>query len=205
MANQLNGQAGNDTLNGGGGDDMLTGWSGVDTMIGGLGNDTYFVENVGDVVTENFNEGTDTVSSRLAYILPVNVENMILTGTTAVNGTGNDLDNVITGNSAANQLNGQAGNDTLNGGGGDDTLTGWSGADIMIGGLGNDTYFVENVGDVVTENLNQGIDTVSSRLAYLLPANVENLILTGIATVNGTGNDLANSITGNTAINSLTG
>ncbi len=190
---------------GGGGDDMLTGWSGVDTMIGGLGNDTYFVENVGDVVTENFNEGTDTVSSRLTYLLPVNVENLILTGTTVVNGTGNDLDNIITGNSAANQLNGQAGNDTLNGGGGDDTLTGWSGADIMIGGLGNDTYFVENVGDVVTEILNQGIDTVSSRLAYLLPANVENLVLTGTTAVNGTGNDLANSITGNTAINSLTG
>ncbi len=201
----LDGGNGNDVLNGGAGDDTLTGWSGADTMIGGLGNDSYSVENTGDVVTEAINEGTDTINSRLTYILPVHVERLVLTGVAFINGTGNDLDNVITGNSAANQLNGQAGNDTLNGGGGDDTLTGWSGADIMIGGLGNDTYFVENVGDVVTENLNQGIDTVSSRLAFLLPANVENLILTGTAAVNGTGNDLANSITGNTAINSLSG
>lgn len=150
----LTGGFGNDFIDGGGGNDTLIGWVGVDTMIGGLGNDIYFVENTGDIVTENLNAGTDTVSSRLAYTLPVNVENLTLTGTSVINGTGNYLNNVITGNSAANQLNGQAGNDTLNGGDGDDMLTGWSGADVMIGGLGNDTYLVENVGDVVTENLN---------------------------------------------------
>ena len=201
----LTGNTANNTLDGGVGDDTLTGWSGADTMIGGLGNDSYFVEYVGDVVTENLSQGTDTVSSRVGYRLPVNVENLILTGTAAVNGAGNNLDNVITGNSAANKLNGEAGNDTLIGGSGDDTLTGWSGADTMIGGLGNDSYFVENAGDVVTENLNQGTDTVSSRLAYTLPANVENLILTGTSAVNGTGNGLANVITGNTANNQLNG
>ncbi len=201
----LDGGNGNDVLNGDQGNDTLIGWAGVDTMIGGLGDDIYLVENTGDVVTENLNAGTDTVSSRLAYTLPAHVENLTLTGTEVINGTGNDLNNVITGNSAANQLNGQAGNDTLNGGGGDDTLTGWSGADTMIGGAGNDTYLVENVGDVVTEALNQGVDTVSSRLTYTLPANVENLTLTGTAVINGTGNGQANKITGNSAANQLNG
>ncbi len=201
----LTGNAANNVLDGRAGNDILSGWSGADTLIGGLGNDTYFVENPKDVVLEKPNQGTDTVSSRLTYTLPVNVENLILTGTAAVNGTGNSLNNIITGNNAANQLNGDAGNDTLNGGAGDDTLIGWSGADTMAGGLGNDTYLVENAGDVVTENLNQGIDTVSSRLTYILPVNVENLTLTGTAAINGTGNDQSNVITGNNAANQLNG
>ena len=78
-----------------------------------------------------FSTGTDTVSSRLAYTLPANVENLILTGTTAVNGTGNGLANGMTGNSAANQLNGGAGNDTLDGGTGTNSLTGGAGSDIF--------------------------------------------------------------------------
>ena len=205
LTNALNGNDGNDTLFGLAGNDTLTGWSGADTMIGGIGNDSYYVENAGDVVTEQLNEGIDTVSSKLTYSLPANVENLILTGTLTVNGIGNSLNNAITGNNAANQLNGDAGNDTINGGAGDDTLIGWSGADNMLGGLGNDSYFVENAGDVVTENLNQGTDTVSSRLTYTLPANVENLTLTGTSAVNGTGNGLANVITGNATNNQLNG
>ncbi len=201
----LTGNAANNVLDGRAGNDILSGWSGADTLIGGLGNDSYFVENPKDVVLEKLNQGTDTVSSRLTYTLPVNVENLILTGTAAVNGTGNILNNIITGNNAANQLNGDAGNDTLKGGAGDDTLTGWSGADTMLGGLGNDIYLVENAGDVVTENINQGTDIVSSRLTYTLPINVENLTLTGTSAVNGTGNGQNNVITGNTAANQLNG
>ncbi|TXI18293.1 MAG: hypothetical protein E6Q62_07060 [Nitrosomonas sp.] len=205
FADNLTGNSANNILEGRGGNDTLTGWSGADTMIGGSGNDTYFVENSKDVVTENSSQGTDLVSSRLTYTLPANVENLTLTGTAAINGTGNDLNNTLTGNNAANELNGQAGNDRLVGGGGNDTLIGWSGADAMIGGPGNDTYFVENTGDSVTENLNQGTDLVSSRLTYTLPANVENLTLTGTAAVNGTGNGQANLITGNPAANQLKG
>lgn len=201
----LTGSGQNNALEGGAGNDTLNGAGGADTMIGGLGNDTFVVNNVGDVSTEFLNEGTDKVNSNITYTLPLNIENLTLTGTIAINGTGNDLDNVITGNGAANQLHGQAGNDTLNGGSGDDTLTGWSGADTMIGGLGNDTYFVENTGDIVTENLNAGTDTASTRLTYTLPNNVENLILTGTTAVNGTGNALANVITGNNAVNQLNG
>ncbi|MBP6059034.1 MAG: VCBS repeat-containing protein [Nitrosomonas sp.] len=201
----LTGNTLNNVLDGKAGNDTLRGWSGADTMIGGLGNDTFFVENLKDIVIEKPNEGTDTVSSNVTYTLPTNVENLTLTGTAIINGTGNTLNNIITGNNAANQLNGDAGNDTLNGGGGDDTLIGWSGADTMVGGLDNDTYFVENAGDVVTENLNQGTDTVSSRLTCTLPVNVENLILTGTSAVNGTGNNQNNIITGNNAANQLNG
>ncbi len=205
FADNLTGNSTYNILDGRAGNDVLRGWSGADTMIGGPGNDTMYVENTRDAVIEKPNEGSDTVSSTITYTLPINVEKLILTGTTGINGTGNELANVITGNGAANQLNGQAGNDTLDGGAGNDALTGWSGADTMIGGAGNDLYFVENVGDVVTEILSQGIDTVSSRLTYTLPANVENLTLTATAVINGTGNELANVITGNSAVNQLNG
>ncbi len=107
-------------------------------MAGGLGNDIYVVDNVGDVVTENANEGTDTIQSSVTYTASANVENLTLTGTTAINGTGNALDNVLTGNSAANTLTGGAGNDTLNGG---------AGIDTMVGGAGDDTYVVDVAGE----------------------------------------------------------
>jgi Ca2+-binding RTX toxin-like protein len=100
-------------------------------MLGGTGNDTYMVENAGDVVFEKANQGIDTVSSRLTAALPANVENLILTGTAAVNGAGNALNNVITGNNAANQLNGGGGNDTLDGGRGANRLTGGTGNDLF--------------------------------------------------------------------------
>ncbi len=192
-------------LDGKSGNDILRGWSGTDTMIGGLGNDTYFVENAGDVVTEKLNEGTDSVSSNLTYTLPTNVENLTFTGAALIDGTGNNLANVITGNNAVNTLNGGVGNDILNGAGGNDTLIGWNDADTMNGGTGNDTYFVENIGDKANEKLNEGIDTVSSKITHTLSANVENLTLTGTAVINATGNDLANVITGNYASNQLTG
>jgi len=202
---ELKGMGSVDRLFGSAGSDILNGGAGGDFLYGGSGNDFYTIDNKDDIVTENSSEGTDKVNSSVTYTLSVNVENLTLTGALTINGTGNNLDNVITGNSAANQLNGQTGNDKLIGGGGDDTLTGWSGVDTMIGGLGNDSYFVENAGDVVTEYLNQGTDTVSSRLAYTLPANLENLIMTGALAINGTGNNLTNVIIGNTAANQLDG
>jgi Ca2+-binding RTX toxin-like protein len=202
-ANVLTGLAGNDTLIGNGGDDTLDGGTGADAMAGGTGNDLYIVDDAGDAVTEAAGEGADTVRASISYALTANVENLVLTGL-AANGTGNELANVITGNDAANVLTGLAGDDTLIGNGGDDTLDGGTGADAMTGGTGNDLYFVDNVGDQVTELAGQGTDTVSSSISYTLGANVENLILTGTA-ADGTGNELANTVTGNDAANHLYG
>ncbi|SDY83474.1 S-layer family protein [Nitrosomonas sp. Nm33] len=192
----LKGGSGNDSLDGGAGNDTLNGGAGADAMSGGLGNDSYTVDNTGDVVTENPGEGTDKVSSNVTYTLAANVENLTLRGTSAINGTGNDLANILTGNSAANQLNGGAGNDTLDGG---------AGADTMSGGLGNDSYVVDNAADTIIENSGEGIDKVSSSVTYTLSANVENLTLTGTSAINGTGNGLANILTGNSAANQLNG
>jgi Ca2+-binding RTX toxin-like protein len=193
---QLSGGAGNDQLYGGEGNDLLDGGAGADNMIGGAGDDIYVVDNAGDVVTENANEGIDTVRSSITYTLGANVENLTLTGSDNLDGTGNELDNVLTGNSGNNMLIGGAGNDTLDGG---------AGADTMAGGTGDDTYVVDNTGDVVTENAGEGVDTVRSSITYALGANVENLTLTGSDDLNGTGNELDNVLAGNTGNNVLDG
>ncbi|MFG6448763.1 PA14 domain-containing protein [Roseateles sp. BYS180W] len=192
----LDGGAGNDTLTGGNGDDTLIGGAGNDSLVGGLGNDVYDLDNASDVVVEAANAGTDTVQANFNYTLGTNLENLTLTGNSALNGTGNALNNVLTGNSANNQLDGGAGNDTLDGG---------AGADTLIGGTGDDVLVVDDANDVVTENAGEGTDTVRASLSYTLGANLENLTLTGTADLNGTGNALANVITGNSGNNTLDG
>ncbi|KAF0654381.1 putative rhizobiocin/RTX toxin and hemolysin-type calcium-binding protein [Cyanobium sp. Copco_Reservoir_LC18] len=196
LDNVLTGNSGNNSLSGLGGNDTLNGGTGADTMSGGLGNDTYTVDNSGDQVLELSGEGTDLVQSSVTYTLGNNVENLTLTGTTAINGTGNNLDNVLTGNSGANSLTGLDGNDTLNGG---------TGADTMSGGLGNDTYGVDNAGDQVLELTGEGTDLVQTSITYTLGNNVENLTLTGTTAINGTGNELDNVLIGNSGVNTLSG
>jgi Ca2+-binding RTX toxin-like protein len=189
------GNAASNVIVGNVGNNILNGGAGADTMSGAAGNDTYIVDNPGDVIIEKANEGTDTVQSSVNYTLTANVENLILTGTAGITGTGNDLNNTITGNNKNNVLNGGAGNDTLNGaGGGNDTLN---------GGVGNDTYIIDNVSATVVENANEGTDTVNANIDYTLTANVENLTLTGTANIKGTGNTLANTITGNSGNNEI--
>ena len=173
-------------LRGGAGNDTLRVATGVQVLRGGLGNDTYVIDSALDRVVELASQGTDTIRSPISYTLPPNVENLVLTGVATTSGTGNELSNVLTGNDAANVLDGGGGNDTL------------------IGLDGDDTYVV-NVGDVVTEATDGGTDTVWSSISYALTANVEYLVLSGTAAVNGTGNDLANTITGNAAENVLDG
>ncbi|MGH8107286.1 MAG: calcium-binding protein, partial [Arenimonas sp.] len=148
-ADRMIGGLGNDTLNGNGGNDTMDGGAGSDTLNGGLGNDTYIVDNVADTVTESASSGTDLVQASVTYTLSSNVENLTLTGSEAINGNGNSLNNILIGNSAANSLIGGAGNDTLSGGLGNDTLS---------GGDGNDTYLFERTGgqDVINNNDTNG-------------------------------------------------
>ena len=145
------------------------------------------VDSATDVVTESSGGGTDTVNASVTFTLGGNVENLVLTGTGNINGTGNALDNTLTGNT---------GNNVLDGG---------TGADTMIGGAGDDIYTVDNTGDVVTENPGEGNDTVNASVTYTLGANVENLVLTGTSGRLGTGNTLDNTLTGNSANNTLNG
>jgi Ca2+-binding RTX toxin-like protein len=193
----IQGLGGDDTIFGLSGNDIIDGGIGNDTMTGGIGDDTYYVNNGLDVVIENAAEGYDTVRATANYKLSDNVERLFLQeGAGAINGGGNDLDNRLYGNSASNVLVGN---------GGDDFLDGLGGADTMEGGIGNDTYVVDNVGDVVKESVQGGIDKVWSSVSYTLAASVENLNLTGVAAVNGTGNSLDNYISGNGAANVLNG
>ena len=122
----------NNSITGNSAANVLDGGAGADALRGGLGDDIYFVDNAGDVVTELASQGTDTVNSSVTHSLTANVENLTLTGTAAINGTGNDLNNIILGNAGTNVLSGGAGKDVLTGGGGKDSLTGGAGADAFI-------------------------------------------------------------------------
>ena len=202
---RLDGAGGADSLFGGGGNDALTGGSGGDRMEGGRGNDVYSVDNSRDMVIEKRDAGTDTVHSTISYALPGRVERLILDGNRAISGTGNALDNRITGNDRANRLFGENGDDRLNGGGGADRLDGGRGADRMAGGRGDDTYHVDNAGDLTIEQRGAGTDTVRSTITLTLAAEVEALVLSGDAAIDGTGNDLSNRLSGNGAANRLDG
>jgi Ca2+-binding RTX toxin-like protein len=195
LDNILTGNNGANTLNGG---------KGADTMIGGRGNDTYIVDNVNDTVTENESGtigGKDLVKSSIDFTLGANIENLTLLDS-AVNGTGNELNNIITGNELANILDGKRG------------------ADSLIGGAGDDTYIVDlktngQLEDKIKEVAGSGIDTLELRVddapiqatTLTLASNLENLDAshTGNTQLNLKGNALANKLTGNAAANILTG
>lgn len=198
LANSITGGTGDDTLDGGAGADTLVGGGGDDVLAGGAGSDVYVIDAGSATITELAGEGTDVVRTALsAFTLAAEVENLVYTGTTNFTGTGNDSDNMLVGGD---------GNDTLEGGAGNDTLNGGVGADSMTGGTGDDTYIVDNAGDVVTEATGEGTDTVRVGLGtYTLAANVENLVYTGSGTFRGTGNDLANAITGGAGPDTLSG
>ncbi|MDB9487705.1 calcium-binding protein, partial [Dolichospermum circinale CS-537/01] len=171
LDNNITGNAANNQLNGGDGNDTLIGGVGNDTLIGGVGNDSYYVDSTADIITESVNQGTDSVFTTVTYTLTTNTENLTLQGTTAINGTGNELNNNITGNAAANILTGGLGNDTL---------TGNAGADTLIGGGGNDSLYLglnDNAVDNVNYVLGDGTDTVYQ---FLRGAGGDQLNFTGI-------------------------
>ena len=187
---RLYGDFGSDLLDGGSGDDLLVGGFGTNTLIGGAGNDTldgsysgntdrmiggagndlYRRDSVNDVIIEEEDGGIDTVETRIHYTLDAWIENATAVGPSAVNLTGNALDNVLIGNDAANVLRGGAGNDT------------------MIGGAGDDVYYIDDLDDLPIEldGLAGGNDTAyisvrnfdGSKLA-----NIENIVLVGDGSV----------------------
>ncbi len=196
LNNILNDNAGNNVLDGAAGNDILVATAGQNTLIGGQGNDDYIFTITDTIVIEQQNEGIDTVFSALSYALTANVENLLLTGADALEGTGNALNNQLSGNGRNNVLTAAEGDDTLNGGAGNDT---------MRGGKGNDLYYVDSSTDVITEQLGQGTDSVISSSSYGLQANIENLTLVGTNNINAFGNSLDNFLLGNDGINILRG
>jgi len=216
LSDQIFGLGGDDTLYGNGGSDTLDGGTGADTMYGGTGNDTYIVDDIGDIVSENSGEGTDTVRTTLAsYILTADVEILRFIGVGDFVGEGNDLNNQLYGAGGDDVLYGHDGHDTLNGNGGDDSLYGGAGHDTIVGGTGgdymegndgNDAYIVDDAGDVVVEQSGEGVDIVYSNLAsYTLGAEVENLQQNGSGNFTGTGNALDNRIVSGGTDDTLSG
>lgn len=198
----LEGRGGDDTLLGGNGNDRLDGGTGDDSMNGGAGDDTYVIDRAGDQVNEVGGTGIDTVLASRSIDLSSaqfsgDLENVTLTGTADLDATGNGLANTLRGNLGDNELDGGTGSDT------------------MIGGAGDDTYVVNGGGDVVDEGVagSGGIDLVISAVTFNLRGaqvagtqnEVENLVLSGSAAINGFGNDLGNIIAGNSGANVLTG
>jgi Ca2+-binding RTX toxin-like protein len=169
----LIGESGSDVLSGGAGNDRLQGAFGFNTLTGGSGNDSYLIvqlpdANGSDVVVEAANGGIDTIETTLNFILPANVENLTLLS--ATNGTGNELNNLITGgeNIAGGSIlsgldgddtivGGRFGSDILVGGNGNDLLTGRGGSDRLLGGSGADRFrFLAP---------NEGIDSIADFVA----------------------------------------
>ena len=172
---------------------MLDGGRGADYMAGSSGNDTYVVDNAGDSISEYpnselFDEGYDTVLSSISYVLPEAVEELRLTGSAALNGTGNAESNQIYGNAGANILDGGSG-----------------GVNWLYGGRGNDTYIIRSFDDHAREHAGEGIDTIKSYRSYWLIDAMENLTLLGSDNLIGVGNYEKNTIIGNDGGNYVDG
>jgi Ca2+-binding RTX toxin-like protein len=210
------GNALNNILRGNDGNNILDGGAGIDTLIGGKGNDTYIVDHEDDEVVENDKEGTDTVKASVTYTLSDYVENLILTGSGDLKGSGNELKNIITGNDGNNILDGKGGVDRLIGGKGDDTYI----VDLIAKGAGaKATVALE---DSIIEKKGEGTDTLQLRVSQdvldkladaskattlVLGANLENLDASDTEDLwlNLTGNALNNVIRGNAGDNILSG
>ncbi len=179
-ADDIRGLGGNDVLYGHAGNDLLDGGTGADRMTGGTGNDTFVVDNAGDRVVEASGQGTDKVNSSVGFSLSGQyIENLALTGSASINGTGNSLNNILTGNTGVN---------------------------VLTGSTGNDTYVVNTAGDRVIEANGQGTDQVNSSVSFGLGGQyIEKLALTGTSNISALGNSLNNTLAGNSGNNVIDG
>jgi Ca2+-binding RTX toxin-like protein len=224
----LVGGTGNDNLLGGVGDDTLVGGDGNDTLdtgvdsvssgnnslIGGAGDDLFVLTAANVILSDS--AGIDTLRTSFGINLFPFLENLELIGTANLSSNGNGADNRMTGNDGNNALRGFDGKDTLVGGSGVDTLVGDDDNDVLDGGIGNDSllggagddlYIVDAAGDIASEagSLTNGSDTVQSSVSWGLLPEFEVLVLTGAASIIGTGNASGNLILGNTGNNLLNG
>ena len=177
------GLGGNDVISSLGGNDFIDGGTGADSMAGGAGNDTYVIDNVGDKIIELAGGGTDSVQSSVTYTLAANVENLMLTGGTSINGTGNALANAIQGND------------------GDNILAGLGGADAIDGGLGNNTlnYAASTAGVAVSLQAHTASGGDATGDTFV---NIQNLIGSGKNDIlEGDGNN--NTLNGGAGIDTI--
>jgi Ca2+-binding RTX toxin-like protein len=184
-----------DSITAGSGVDTLVAGTGVATLIGGSGNDTFVINSAADVITDTSTTTSNTISSTVTYTLPTNVNALIFTGTSALKATGNSGNDSITANTGADTLVAGSGIDTL--------VSGTTGTDSLVGGTGNDIFFVNVAADKVTDTVTTTSNTISSIVSYTLPTNVNTLIFTGTAALQGTANGGNDLITANTGADTL--
>lgn len=221
------GRGGHDLLFGGAGNDRLVGGTGADQLFGGIGIDAaeYSFASTGvgvDLETSGFQgEAAGDTHFDIEFVVGSNFSDNLrgdalanqlfgLEGHDSLAGRGGN--DTLFGENGDDTLFGGAGDDVLFGGAGGDELFGQEGADVMCGEAGSDTYVLDNTGDIVDESIagSDGVDTVLSSFSVELgSANIrgdlENLALTGIANINGIGNDLNNTLNGNWGNNVLIG
>ena len=176
--------------------DTLTSNTGVDTLVGGTGNDTFVINNSSDVIQDTSTTATNLAKAAVSYSLAANVNTLTLTGSAALVGTANSGNDSLTGNSGA---------DTLIGGTGVDTLTAGAGVNTLIGGTGNTIFVVNNASDVVQDTSSSANNTLRSSVTYVLPTNVNALVLTGTSALKGTANSGNDTLTSNTGLDTLVG
>ncbi len=150
--------------------------------------------------------GTDTVESKITFVLGANLEHLTLLGIFDINGTGNGLDNNVQGNSGKNKLSGGAGADTLAGNEGNDTLDGGAGADKMNGGSGDDIYVQDNKDDQITESGSDADDELRTNQSLTgILAGIEHYSFLGVGAVDFAANGAANRISGTKAADKIDG
>lgn len=144
------------------------------TLTGTSRDDTHVVKDSNTCIVETADGGYDTVRSSMSYVLPDNVEKIVLLDKANIDATGNGLANEINGNNGANVLSGLGaddrlfgggGNDVLIGGAGNDRLAGQDGDDVLIGGAGADRIYGDASADrfiyqSITETLDSARDTI---------------------------------------------